>query len=234
MCMRKTIITGLIAALFLAGLISLRTVSADDVPNGSPFQAILDAIAELQANLQEQINNIQLIPGPQGPQGPQGDQGPPGPPAPATKVIDANGTLVGYPMDIQRDGGEFVVVLYDPTLRTLETLRVLRGVIDGLVNSGALLNFTTSDCSGEAYANTAYIESQLALLAAHPNGPARYFLPDRTASVIPPQSILIQSDLRLEDGHCRTFSSGFSNGWPVIRFNEIALPYVPPFDMAVQ
>lgn len=48
---------------------------------GDPFQLVWDAIKSLQsaaASLQSQIDNIQLIPGPQGIQGEQGPQGIPG------------------------------------------------------------------------------------------------------------------------------------------------------------
>lgn len=41
---------------------------------GNPFDALWAAIA----NIQEQIDNIELIPGPEGPQGPQGEPGPQG------------------------------------------------------------------------------------------------------------------------------------------------------------
>lgn len=51
---------------------------AGESPNGTPFQAIWDAIS----NLSEQIRNIQLIPGPQGLQGERGLPGPQGPPGP--------------------------------------------------------------------------------------------------------------------------------------------------------
>ncbi|MGB8215763.1 MAG: hypothetical protein WCE94_00515 [Candidatus Methanoperedens sp.] len=47
-------------------------------PSGTPFQALWDAIngtTSKFADLQQQINNIQLTPGPQGPQGPQGLKG---------------------------------------------------------------------------------------------------------------------------------------------------------------
>ena len=61
----------------IAILLVVNTALAGDNPSGTPFQAIWNAISNLQA----QITNIQLIPGPQGPQGetgPQGIQGEPG------------------------------------------------------------------------------------------------------------------------------------------------------------
>ncbi|MGB8215765.1 MAG: hypothetical protein WCE94_00525 [Candidatus Methanoperedens sp.] len=52
--------------------------AAGTQPSGTPFQAIWDAINATTikiADLQQQINNIQLTPGPQGPVGPKGDTG---------------------------------------------------------------------------------------------------------------------------------------------------------------
>ena len=54
---------------------ALNGVSASDKPEGQPFDAIWDAISYLQ----NQIDNIELIPGPPGPEGPQGPEGPIGP-----------------------------------------------------------------------------------------------------------------------------------------------------------
>jgi len=61
--------------LVIALLVGVGVATAKDQPQGTPFQAIWDAIAYLQ----EQIDNIELIPGPQGPEGPQGPQGKQGP-----------------------------------------------------------------------------------------------------------------------------------------------------------
>lgn len=68
-------------AVLISGLllISAGTVIASNKPNGTPFQAIWDAID----NLQNQIDNIQIIPGPQGEKGEKGDVGPQGPQGPA-------------------------------------------------------------------------------------------------------------------------------------------------------
>ncbi|MFC1687081.1 collagen-like protein [Patescibacteria group bacterium] len=88
--MKKVMITGLvvICALFItttsvkglqlvAETLDLETVWNNEVVlrGGNPFTALWQALA----NLQEQIDNIQLIPGPEGPQGPQGETGPQGP-----------------------------------------------------------------------------------------------------------------------------------------------------------
>ncbi len=68
---KRLFVIGLISVLLFAGGIAY----ADSQPNGDPFKAIWDAIS----NLQNQVKNIQLIPGPQGPMGPRGPQGNPGP-----------------------------------------------------------------------------------------------------------------------------------------------------------
>lgn len=57
----------LIVSIFLLGT----AVIAQSTPEGQPFQAIWDAIQ----NLQNQIDNIELLPGPQGHPGPEGPQG---------------------------------------------------------------------------------------------------------------------------------------------------------------
>lgn len=68
-------------AVLISGLllISASTVIASEKPEGNPFKAIWDAVN----NLQEQINNIQLLPGPQGEKGEKGDTGSQGPQGPA-------------------------------------------------------------------------------------------------------------------------------------------------------
>lgn len=62
----------LVIPLFLIG-----TVAFAKNNSGEPFQDVWDAIQ----NLQDQITNIQLIPGPPGPQGPEGSPGPAGQPS---------------------------------------------------------------------------------------------------------------------------------------------------------
>lgn len=70
---RKLVFAAVIVGVSLGGY-----VLASPSPNGDPFQAIWDAINSLE----QQIANIQLIPGPQGESGPQGLQGEVGPMGP--------------------------------------------------------------------------------------------------------------------------------------------------------
>jgi len=70
---KKIILVGVVSLALV--LISVGAVSAKEQPNGQPFKAIWNAIANLQA----QISKIKLLPGPPGPQGPVGPIGPQGP-----------------------------------------------------------------------------------------------------------------------------------------------------------
>ena len=70
----KTILT-IIAITFLAGTITSSTLTAVATSSRSPFDQLHDEINHLQ----DEINNISLLPGPQGPVGPQGPQGATGP-----------------------------------------------------------------------------------------------------------------------------------------------------------
>ena len=95
---------------------------------GKPFATLQDQIN----NLQDQIDTIQLTPGPPGPQGeqgPQGIQGPPGPQGPAggggfgsiyisdwtnaisecQAITDRNGVVVGYECVAKCNSGDQVI-----------------------------------------------------------------------------------------------------------------------------
>ena len=61
-----------VALLFVFAKTSASTVNAE---GGNPFDALWEAVQ----NLQEQIDNIEILPGPEGPQGEPGPSGPPGP-----------------------------------------------------------------------------------------------------------------------------------------------------------
>lgn len=128
--MKKLALSGAVAVLALA--ISVSAVKANTFPQVVPFTPVWQAIRELQQlvrGLQTQIDDIELLPGPQGEQGipgeqglpglqgeqgfageqgaqgeigPQGEQGPQGevgPAGPSLKVVDANGQFVGWLMD---------------------------------------------------------------------------------------------------------------------------------------
>ena len=79
--MKKTggrVLATLIITVFMVSLFTVITpfyrVHAGKKPEGKPFKEIWEAISDLQY----QIDNIELIPGPSGPPGPQGETGPQG------------------------------------------------------------------------------------------------------------------------------------------------------------
>jgi hypothetical protein len=73
MMIAKKIVLTLLALVLCAPLIASAKDKDDDdkVPPGGPFQALQQQINQLK----HQLQNIQLIPGPQGPAGPKGSQG---------------------------------------------------------------------------------------------------------------------------------------------------------------
>jgi hypothetical protein len=73
---RKNLTRGKATLLIGVFLVSLYTVAGMAItPEGTPFDAIWAAIEDLQV----QIDDIQLIPGPPGSEGPEGPPGPEGP-----------------------------------------------------------------------------------------------------------------------------------------------------------
>ena len=110
--MKKYIISFTIIFLLL-GTVTL----AKSNPEGQPFQIVWEAINYLQ----EQIDNIELIPGPPGPQGSQGEQGLPGT---SLKVIDANNNEVGIYLGV-RNLTNYEVWIKELNLATLIDMRLM-------------------------------------------------------------------------------------------------------------
>lgn len=82
--MMKIKINKVIVLGIIAGLVFCVNVALANSLEGRPFQVIWEVIEELKAKivgLQEQIDGIELLPGPQGPPGPEGPRGEPGLPA---------------------------------------------------------------------------------------------------------------------------------------------------------
>ena len=79
--MKKKLYLIILPVLLIITFLATPTLAKEDQPNGTPFQELWNKIAEILVvldDLQAQITNIQLIPGPQGEQGPQGLIGLPG------------------------------------------------------------------------------------------------------------------------------------------------------------
>lgn len=141
-------------SLFLALLLGVNVVLAKDDPSGTPFKALWEAIT----NLQEQIDNLQLLPGPQGESGPQGvpgqdgqdgqrgEQGPPGPTGPNLKVVQGNGEIIG-PL-IERSGGRgYIYRVWDSNIGKFVRISSYDGSLqeDGI---GGEMFYESSNCSG--------------------------------------------------------------------------------------
>lgn len=185
------------AALML--LLGINAVLAKDQPDGAPFEAIWKAIK----NLQEQINNIQLIPGspgptgPPGPQGLQGElglQGPPGPigprgePGPAglnLKVVDANGDEVGYLLSINGKENVQAVGIFNTNLNLITSYFLYSGEVwDGDTENrfGEELVYKSSDCTGEPY--SMYLNNPYLLVGIGPGDDRHYYKADGYNDII--------------------------------------------------
>jgi len=94
----KIILSSIILS-FVAGTVASSTLVEARVDvckgsnNGKPFLEIWTALCDLQS----QIDNIQLIPGPQGPAGPQGEVGPAGPQGPPGQDGGGGGVAINCP-----------------------------------------------------------------------------------------------------------------------------------------
>jgi hypothetical protein len=166
--MKKTIFLCLVIAL----LFSVNMVLAKDEPNGTPFSVIWKAIN----NLQQQIANIQLLPGPQGPQGEQGIQGPqgiqgepgskgdtgeqgpagetglqgePGPagvPGKSLKIVDANNNEVGLLIDT--DGNNSTFHVWNSASQKIFYIDRVSAIISSIKVISHATQYESTDCSG--------------------------------------------------------------------------------------
>lgn len=161
MKINKMVVWGIVLVLFLG----VNVVLAKDDPNGTPFRHLWQAIK----NLQEQIDNIQLIPGPQGPKGdpgsqgpqgpigPQGERGPMGPigpqgeqgPAgPSLKVKQANGNIIGPLIDIIKGKSIFdEYLIWDSNIQKFLKVNPLDGALSLELTNGVTF-YESTDCSG--------------------------------------------------------------------------------------
>jgi len=159
MKMSKIVLWSLILTLALGANVAL----AKGKP-GDSLQPIRDAINVLQqqvASLQQQIDNIQLIPGPQGEQGIQGEPGqngtdgqpgeqgsvgPQGPAGPSLKVIDANNNEVGLLISRGFSGYE----VWNSTLQKLLDVDKFSGILQFVnVTNGVRMLYESYDCTGQ-------------------------------------------------------------------------------------
>ena len=166
------------------------------------YHDIWDAIEDLQ----EQINNIQLIPGPPGEQGPPGEPGPPGPCG--IEVYDADDQFLG----ISSLPLNYNSLIYIPELD--------RSVCFGSTGdiSTAVLRYENSECSGQAYMSS----GASYLIIRNGN---EYFVGAKTAPIL----IEYNSWKSWSDSFrgCRN-SSGTDYYVPVYKFDINNLPFDLP------
>lgn len=188
-------------------------------PKGGPFQALWDAIT----NLQEQIANIQLIPGPIGPQGPQGDvglvgpqgeQGPHGEIGPAGSqlhLFDANGQDLGILINAEANASYFRT--YIPTEFVFLNFDQSRNSSSISVTPTGTIYFHLENCIGTPYAGG----------PGNPHGAilthGRLFKYTDDSIVYGPVSVSV---LEPDGCHNQQFGAG---GYPL---QEISLPFSLP------
>lgn len=176
------------------------------------------------ANLQMQIDNIQLIPGPQGPMGPAGSQGPQGeqgltgpkgeqgPPGPAgaIDVYDANGQYLGQ---LLRPGSpsESYIYIYVPSLQSTIVLND-----DDMLYVSGELEFESYDCTGQAYT---HLENHMIIFKNYNNDSKAY-----KALGTPKINVLAYHSFR-SGGQCYTVTQNKTN---VIAVQEVTLPFTLP------
>ena len=115
-------------SLILVFVLGINIALADEQPEGTPFKAIWNAIA----NLQTQIDNIQLTPGS------------------SLKVVDANGEEIGYLISYTGTFQDPELRVYDKDLDLFLDYKIASGEFDSRVASNAIY-YTTTDCTGTPY-----------------------------------------------------------------------------------
>lgn len=161
--------------------------------------------------------------GPNGATGPQGDQGPVGPAGPSLKVVDAEGTEVGYLMGhtstFYSDLEVFDTNLEKFVRYTYHTAEV-RGVMETVG-----LTYASSDCSGQPIlteVNTPYMMYRFI-------GDNTVYAPYDTDDMM--WSVTIHS-IRDYTGDCIQFTSSALTG---VRVYPVDLPrYTPPLRIVVE
>ncbi len=135
--MKKTITLGILALTLISG-----TVFAKENEN-SPFEQIWNAITDLQ----EQIDAIELTPGP------KGDTGPRGPAGGSLHLYDANdqdlGVFMGH--DLYKNGYTFTTYNQEIELPLSFFSSAAWGPAILQVSGGDVVKFTGLNCTGTAF-----------------------------------------------------------------------------------
>ena len=144
--MKKTII----AVISIVFLLSVTTVSARTqilpLAVQEPVDFTIQQIWSAVNNLQEQVNNIQLTPGPIGPQGERGPEGA------SLKVLDSNNNTIGILLNLDASGNA-------ATIFTNSKLMVPLNIVNGNFYDGSYttyeLFYKQDNCQGDPYINEA-------------------------------------------------------------------------------
>ena len=204
--MKIKIILGVFAAvLFLSVILAPKVVA-----QGIPF--VINSILAAIENLQQQINNIELIPGPQGEQGPQGEPGPAGSNAEVLHLVDGNGQDLGIVIENLKTflPQENATVQFQVDHNNL-------GDVTNIVPSGTI-KFSVANCTG-----VAYTESLSTLPGTVLNAGAG-FQPGIFYRVTEDSTVNVSFNSLLSGANCQPFI-GSSNAR---RVEQITLPFTDP------
>jgi hypothetical protein len=143
----KKIIIGVCAVVIIlsAGMAKAISITPEDLYG--PLEPVWRAID----NLQKQIKDIRLTPGPQGEVGPIGPQGPQGEPGDTVNIIDANNINLGPLLDFTLDGN---IKFYDTNYDRVVNLNMFT---EGLVEKydgpdiNHALYYDQLNCQGNTY-----------------------------------------------------------------------------------
>ena len=221
MKMRKSVL--LVTALALVLSINI-TIAAK---GGDPLAAVWAAIADLQ----QQIDNIHLIPGPQGEPGLNGQPGEQGPmglqgsAGPSLKIVDANGDVVGHLIDRASTGiSDDGAVVFDTNINKLIRYDYYTGQHYSTYVQN--LSFTSTDCTGTPLfpnINNPYV------IIGH-QGTGLMYSPNDYSDIIP-TSVTIRSELN-DDLLCQPVNTGFSRA---AKIYPVDMPsYVGPLSIVIQ
>jgi len=215
--MKKFII---LASIFTVFAILIFGVSVK-AQGSDPLALIWDWIGRLRERvtiLEEEVANIELIPGPEGPQGPVGS---PGPAGQQLHLYDANGQDLGIFIDADTmSGQEFSYRTYFPSLNIIPEFR---SNISALVNLLPAYNpngfyFQSGDCTGIAYMDAQPLPHALYKMAYGP----RYF---RASN----ESIYQGAFIRPMNSRYTNICTGFpATNVLSYLFDEITLPFIEP------
>jgi hypothetical protein len=183
--------TSKIALLVIALVLVFSINVAFAAKGGDPLAVVWAAIADLQ----HQIDNIQLIPGPQGPkgdkgdtgntglvgsqgiQGVKGDKGDAGNAGKSLRVVDANGNEVGYLLSTPLPFGVgSTMEVFNSNLGVILSYSQYSGSIDGGGIDREYLIYQSDNCSGDSYANN--LNHPYRLVVNGPREEAHYFKAD--------------------------------------------------------